>query len=306
MRAMRSDGWWAQEACDQEAHWDRHMDVPTLIAGGWYDQFCAGSCRYYERLHRQNKAQTRLIMGPWNHGGMRESNSWAGEVDFGPSSVFGSTKYNQTRLAWSRQHLYPTGELSKAEHAEAQKGMQFPVEVFVMGGGDGHRTDEGRYFHGGRWRQLASWPPATSQHVLYLRHTDGDLHLSNQAEAASAATNHVEWTFDPNHPVPTLGGAVVGGLMGLIPPDAGGPEPDPPPRWGDQFSLWRSNFRVNVAAGPMHQQERPGLLGCRPPYPRLADRPDVLSFESAELQGPLEVVGTVQVTLWVSSSCVDT
>eukprot|EP01052_Picozoa_sp_SAG31_P023760 SAG31_NODE_1981_length_6745_cov_84.170178_3_plen_192_part_00 len=57
----------------------------------------------------------------------------------------------------------------------------------------------------------------------------------------------------------------------------------------------------------MHQQERPGLLGCNgPAYPRLADRADVLTFETAPLSHDLEVVGTPSVTLFVSSSALDT
>ena len=65
----RYDAWWGQEAANQEAHWHRHADIPTLIAGGWYDQFIGGTCRYWETLRRQNTALTRLIIGPWNHGG---------------------------------------------------------------------------------------------------------------------------------------------------------------------------------------------------------------------------------------------
>ena len=61
-----------------------------------------------------------------------------------------------------------------------------------------------------------------------------------------------------------------------------------------------------MAAGPMHQQERPGLMGCAAPYPRLRDRADVIAFISAPLTEPVEVVGTVVARLWVSSDAVDT
>ncbi len=37
-----------------------------------------------------------------------------------------------------------------------------PVRVFVMGGGDGRRTAEGRVFVGGRWRDEPEWPLARS------------------------------------------------------------------------------------------------------------------------------------------------
>ena len=35
-----------------------------------------------------------------------------------------------------------------------------PVRIFVMGGGDGHRTQDGRLFHGGTWREEREWPLA--------------------------------------------------------------------------------------------------------------------------------------------------
>lgn len=57
------DDWWASEACDQEAHWDRHMDVPVFLAGGWYDQFVGGTCDYYARLRKQNKSAIKMVIG---------------------------------------------------------------------------------------------------------------------------------------------------------------------------------------------------------------------------------------------------
>ena len=159
----------------------------------------------------------------------------------------------QTRLAWFRQHFYSEDELSEAERAQNAQDRAFPVSIFVMGGGGGHRTEDGRFYHGGEWRQEAEWPPADAQtRVLFLGSSaseavaqgsvDGTLDSEQEQSEAMAP---VGWVYDPEHPVPTLGGAVVGGLMGLIPPEEGGPAAEPPPRDGDQFSLWRS---VSAAA----------------------------------------------------------
>ena len=63
---------------------------------------------------------------------------------------------------------------------------------------------------------------------------------------------------------------------------------------------------IKLPPGPMHQRERPALLGSQPPYPLLADRPDVLVLQTAPLEEDAEVTGAVEVTLWVSSSTVDT
>ena len=311
------DEWWGQEAANQEAHWRRHADVPTLIAGGWYDQFCGGSCRYFETLRRQNSAPTRLIVGPWNHGGMREDKSWAGEVDFGPESVFGGARYNRLRLRWFREWLgAPSArsadiQLTDEARVAADEDLEWPVEIFVMGTGSSQRTPEGRSLHGGEWWREREWPLARAvEHVLHLRGCS----LSTEplaaaggggAELPAAARS---FTYDPADPVPSLGGAVIGGLMGLVPPEEGGPSVEDYRcvRDGDQFATWRANFKVNVAAGPMHQETRPGLFGCKPPYGLLCERADVLSYTTEPLASDLTVVGTPRVVLWVSSSAVDT
>jgi predicted acyl esterase len=300
------DEWWAQEACDQEAHWERHADVPTFIAGGGYDQFVGGPCRYYETLRRQNKSPTKLVVGPWNHGGMREDKSWAGEVDFGPASVWGGARYNTERLAWFRRFLFDEAEpsITPAERAAARESERLPVHIFVMGTGDGRRTEDGRFAHGGYWRAEPTWPLARAAPQTLFLHCGGQ--LSPSAPPAAGETSR-SFTFDPARPVPTLGGAVVGGLMGLLPAHEGGPvSPFGPPAHLDQAALWRANFKVNVAAGPMHQQERPGLMGCTPPFRRLCDRPDVLTFETEPLPADLEVTGTPEVSIFVSSSALDT
>jgi predicted acyl esterase len=65
-------------------------------------------------------------------------------------------------------------------------------------------------------------------------------------------------------------------------------------------------MRSLVLPGAAHQQEAPGVIGARPPYPPLAVRPDVLVFQTPPLAEPVEVTGPITVSLWISSSAVDT
>ena len=58
--------------------------------------------------------------------------------------------------------------------------------------------------------------------------------------------------------------------------------------------------------GGFDQRETPDFFGSQPPYLPLASRPDVLVFQTDPLTGDLEVTGPVSVSLWVSSSAVDT
>jgi hypothetical protein len=59
-------------------------------------------------------------------------------------------------------------------------------------------------------------------------------------------------------------------------------------------------------AGAFDQRTDAGVFGAEPPYGPLADRPDVLVFESDPLQQDVEVTGPVLIRLWVSSSAPDT
>jgi putative CocE/NonD family hydrolase len=65
-------------------------------------------------------------------------------------------------------------------------------------------------------------------------------------------------------------------------------------------------MRNLVIAGGAHQQPEPGMYGAEPPYVPLAARPDVLVFQTEPLVEDIEVTGPVDVTLWVSSSALDT
>src|SRR5262249_24669172 len=85
-----------------------------------------------------------------------------------------------------------------------------------------------------------------------------------------------------------------------------------PPETGDLDPMWRrfispvARLWHIVPIGPAHQKEGPHIFGARPPYPLLADRPDVLVFRTPPLKEAVEVTGTVVVKLWVASSAVDT
>jgi len=175
------------------------------------------------------------------------------------------------------------------------KADQSPVEIFVMGGGDGHKTQEGKYFHGGRWRSEQQWPIERSRVANYFLQADGTLDLQSPSEVEGSLT----YTFDPDKPVPTIGGSLCG-LMEL-PEDSGNLD--------DMWTRFLSpvlKLRHIVGLGGADQRESPEIFGSQFPYPALADRADVLVFESAPLTQALEVTGVITADLWISSSALDT
>jgi hypothetical protein len=237
-------------------------------------------------MARQNATPQRLVMGPWSHVGMRGEASYTGDVDFGPESRWGVEHYHREQLRFFDRWLKrsPTGVEDEP-----------PVHLFVMGGGSGLKTPQGKLDHGGRWRREQAWPLARTRYTKFYLHGDGRLALNLPDEDAPPSS----FTYDPGHPVPTIGGSLCG-IMELAADDA---RMDP---------MWRkylhpvTRLRDIVAIGPLHQQETPDVFGARPPYPLLADRSDVLAFETTPLAEAVEVTGSSIVELWVSSSAVDT
>ena len=273
---------WAQEACDQERYLHKAADVPGVFSDGWYDPFAVAATGQYAAMAKQNRSPQRLLMGPWTHGGMRQGATNSGDSDFGPDARMGNERYNEQRLRWFDRWL--KGIDTGVEHDP-------PVRIFVMGGGDGRRSEAGRLNHGGRWRDEQEWPLARTERVAYHLHADG--RLTTDAPGPNEAA--LSYTHDPESPVPT----VASNMLGIY-------ELAPLPGVSEDSVRVTSRMRPMVIDGGGHQKEEPGMFGAGPPYPLLAERPDVLVFQTEPLEGDTEVTGAIDVTLWVSSSAVDT
>jgi len=145
------------------------------------------------------------------------------------------------------------------------------VRIFVMGGGSGRRNAEGRLEHGGRWRAERDWPlPGTQARPYYLQR-GGQLSV----EPPPAAAAFREYRYDPHDPVPTIGGSVTSG-------------------------------RPVMVGGAFDQRESAAVFGARAPYRALAQRADVLVFQTDALTEDLEVTGALTALLWIASDCPDT
>jgi putative CocE/NonD family hydrolase len=295
------DEWWASEFNDYEAHFDRHADIPGVYSGGWYDPYAIATTTYFSKMARQNTTPQRLLMGPWTHDSMRQGFSWSGDVDFGPEARWGSEYFNEQRLRWFDRWLkdVPTGVEDDP-----------PVRIFVMGGGDGHRTPEGKLFHGGRWRDEQEWPLARAVATTFYLHGDGSLRQGPPTDDAHGDgslrqgpptddASPLRYSYDPGHPVPTIAANVTGFFEMVRLSD------ELEPFFADRVP-GRLRMRSIVPPGAADQRERPGIVGAQPPYPALAERPDVLVFQTEPRAAPIEITGPMSVRLWISSSAVDT
>ncbi len=273
------DDFWKQRGFNIEEHWDEHADVPVYLFGAWYDSYTRSTLDNYIGLSHKKKGPIKVIMGPWTHGWEPLGFTYAGDVDFGPSAAI---DYGAHRLRWFDQWL---------KGMETGVADEPPVHLFVMGGGSGRRNPEGRFDHGGRWRFEREWPLARTSYKTYYLRGDGSLSLDkpDREDAPSC------YLYYPSNPVPTIGGN-MSSLAGLLPR----PEGAPPIR------LEQREQDIIGIAGAFDQREHPMFFGCEPPYLPLASRHDVLVFRTRRLERDVEVTGPITVTLFASSSAVDT
>ncbi len=264
------EGYYLDEATqsDYDEHWQtlgmqwekfyaQTADVPMLHISGWYDIYLRGTIENYDKLSALKKSPMRLLIGPWTHHG--DTFSYAGDVDFGPLAAI--TDFDTDfHLRWFDFYL---------KGIQTPVATEAPVRYFLMGTGDGHKDENGRLYHGGIWKDAQQWPPSAAQATTFYLHANGTLdeHSPTSTEAASTT-----FQFDPNHPVPTIGGGV--------------------------------SKRLND--GAYDQRERPDMPGSRPPYLPLRSRKDVLVFETAPLDHDVTIAGPVEVTLDASSTGKDT
>jgi uncharacterized protein len=250
------DAFWKDSGSSVVDHLAEYKDVPVYHTTGWYDSWTASVANLnYVSLRKSKKSLQRLIIGPWLHSS--EFLNYAGEAQFTDDA---SVDLPRMHLAWYNHWL---------KGIDNGVERQMPVRIYVMGGGDAHKTQEGRIFVGGRWRDEPDWPLARAVATPYYLHADGAL-SSNPAPASPPRT----YRFDPKNPVPTIGGSL-------------------------------SSQGTLAFAGAADQRCRPNFWQCTDASP-FSSRPDVLAFQTPPLDADLEVTGRLIVNLWASTDGRDT
>jgi putative CocE/NonD family hydrolase len=256
MRHGDYDAFWKQPGHSVVDNIAQYADVPVYHVTGWYDSWCRQNVLNWQALSKAKTAPQKLIIGPWTHGG--QGRNYAGEVEFPAEAALA---FNDWRLRWFDHWL--AGVDNGVENESA-------VKLFIMGGGDGHKSKEGRLRHGGRWRDEKSFPLERTRFTPYYLHFDGKLSTNRPAEKNSSTA----YRFDPAKPVPTIGGN-LSSVTGLL------------------------------EAGGFDQRCRANTLFAGDQLP-LSERRDVLVFQTSPLDEDLEVAGPLVVKLFVSSSAADT
>jgi putative CocE/NonD family hydrolase len=165
------------------------IKVPTFNISGWYDQVSQATINNYVGMATYGPPELRkkhkLMMGPWTHGNLFLTKQ--GELTF-PAQA--APEGNEWRLRWFDMNLKG---LDNGFDREA------PVNIYVMGAD--------------RWRSECEWPLARAQYTKYFLRSGGRANSLLGNGTLDLTSPHAEsedsYIYDPNHPVPTLGGNVA-------------------------------------------------------------------------------------------------
>ncbi|MDE2334581.1 MAG: CocE/NonD family hydrolase [Rhodospirillales bacterium] len=269
-----------------------HPDYEAYLFEQWthgaFDTFWQQLGIWAEGWHQNYAAADSVHMSSWydpypftataNYLGLRRAGRGTQRLILGPwkhgdrsDRVFGEVDFGAEATLDSWAGDWRQYRLRHFRHAlDRTQNPEPAARVFVMGGGSGRRTEAGHLDHGGAWSAFPDWPPPGVDFRPYHLHRGGRLALAAPA-ADDAPTS---WLSDPAHPVPTIGGAF-------------------------------SSLEPVATAGAFDQVERPEFLGCRPPYLPLAARPDVLVFQTPELEREVTVIGPITAELFVATDAPD-
>ncbi|MEX0977297.1 MAG: CocE/NonD family hydrolase [Pirellulales bacterium] len=259
MRHGANDEFWKQNNIIDHA--DRYKDIPVYLVGGWYDSWASNTTANFVALTTAIKGPVYLIMGPWTHGG--QGSATHGQISLGESAAIADP------LAWRRQ-WYDRWLKGADNSVGKSEPFATKVRIFVMGSGDGGKTQTGLLNHGGYWRNEQQWPLARARATPFYLQAQGKLSTEKPASNGGAT----DYQFDPSDPVPTIGGNISSGGGILL-------------------------------AGGYDQRGGEHVWNAREPIP-LSARNDLLVFRSEPLEADLEVTGEIVVKLWIASTAVDT
>jgi putative CocE/NonD family hydrolase len=171
------DEFWAELNPEAQAH---RVNAPGVFIGGWYDIFLQGTINSFVTIHNQGgpdaRGRCRLVVAPIAHGTFDE-------LKYPPNSK-----------------MPPAAEASrlfdywlKANNNGTQNDKA--VHYYVMG--DPTDKDAGGNF----WRQADNWPVPAEPTAFYF-YPNRKL-LRGRPPSGSEA---LSYRYDPNNPVPTIGG----------------------------------------------------------------------------------------------------
>jgi uncharacterized protein len=177
------DGYW--KAINAEEVFEK-IAVPVQTSGGWFDIFSQGTLRGYVGMRTRGGSETartksRLLIGPWGHGPSQRT----GEIDFG---AYANVDEEAIQLRWFDYWL---------KGIDNGLDREPPVTLYVMGRNE--------------WRQENEYPLARTQYRKMHLASAGNANSRRgggrlQWDAPAAGAPPDRYLYDPDNPVPSVGG----------------------------------------------------------------------------------------------------
>jgi len=194
------DGWMAnQGATEVRKLWERtpiadpyfdrfeiglaheRIAIPMYNVAGWFDIFLQGGIDNFVGLQSRGAGQARghqkILIGPFAHGQLTSRLQFPAGANIRRADMLEWFDY------WLKGE--PNGVMDEP-----------PIRYYLMGDAEDPSAP------GNVWLTAASWPPAAEPRSFYFQ-PGGALAETPPVESASASA----YVYDPDHPVPTVGGA---------------------------------------------------------------------------------------------------
>lgn len=174
------------------------IQAPALIIDGWYDYYLDLALSDFIRMRTAGASEearrSQIIIGPWTHTAVSKFD----DVDFGAEANFMKQVKNMTR--WYDYWL------KGIENGVTDEG---PVRLFVMGKNE--------------WRTEEKWPLARARYTEYYLHSGGNANSRTGDGGLDTSAPEDEppdtFTYDPDNPVPSVGGTSIYGAAVAGPRD---------------------------------------------------------------------------------------
>lgn len=172
------DEFWKE--LNAEAHAEQ-VNAPGIFTGGWYDIFLQGTLNSFTSIQSRGGPNARgncyLSIGPQAHGAFKDPVQY-------PNAA--------------QSPLHPLTQLKVMDHwlngTPLGADKLRPVNYYVMG------SMEEKDAPGNFWRSAGTWPPPSRLTPYYFQ-ADHTL-----AEKKPAGDGRLAYKYDPEKPVPTVGG----------------------------------------------------------------------------------------------------
>ena len=178
------DDYWARRGVRNR--W-QDINVPIYVVGGWYDIFARSVFEHVNAVRSMSRSQharkhLHLLMGPWGHGISQDGK--VGDLDFGRESVI---NLREIQTKWFDYWL---------KSVKTGADTWPPYRIFVMGRN--------------QWRDEQEWPLKRTRYTPYYFHSEGSANtLKGDGRLRPVMPDNEpfdRFVYDPNDPVPTLGG----------------------------------------------------------------------------------------------------